>query len=53
MKKADVSEKGLEDIIFEHLTEVEGYVPGTSADYDAASFGQADGLRFHFTGWDN
>ncbi len=35
MKKADVSEKGLEDVIFEHLTEVEGYVPGTSADYDA------------------
>ena len=35
MKKADVSEKGLEDVIFEHLTEVEGYVPGTSADFDA------------------
>ena len=35
MKKTDVSEKGLEDIIFGHLTEAEGYQPGKSEDYDA------------------
>ena len=35
MKKTDVSEKGLEDIIADHLVAVNGYALGKSDDFDA------------------
>ena len=35
MKKTDVSEKGLEDIIVDHLVTVNGYELGKSDDFDA------------------